>query len=323
MPAAAAAPAGHRKVAAAAAAVACLSLLAPAVARGRTFYVSPEGADRHAGLSPSRPWRTVARVNRARLRPGDRVLLRGGARFAHALMPRASGRPGAPIEFSSYGTGRARLAHGIWFRRRHDLVFHRLAMFGAGVVGHGHRISLTASAIEHTQMAVAATGTDWWIADNRIADVGDSGLILTGRRMGVAGNTIERTGRDRSIGYGKHGIYLKAADAHVKDNAIRDFADNGISVRFRNSRIEGNVIEGGPIGIAWFQYDRRRGTSAWTSNAISRTTSAGIYVSRSDRAGATRESFVIRTNRLQPRSGRSLDLGPTLGFYDVLDNLEG
>jgi hypothetical protein len=298
------------------------ALAATGPAEARTFYVSPSGSDHRSGLSPARPWRTVARVNRARLRPGDRVLLRGRATFANTLMPPTSGSPGQPIFFGSYGGGRARLPGGIWFRRRHDLVFDHLAMFGAGLIGRGHRVALTNSSIAHTRMGVFAAGTNWWIAGNHVRDIGDSGLILVGRLMAVTGNRIERTGRDRSIRYGKHGIYLKVADAHVSGNVIQDFADDGISVRYRNSLIDGNQIEGGAIGIAWFQYDRSAGTSSWVSNAITDTTSAGIYVSRADRAGSTRESFVIRTNVLRPRSGRSLDLGQTLGSYDVLGNLE-
>ena len=291
-------------------------------AEARTFYVSPSGSDHRSGLSPARPWRTVARVNRARLRPGDRVLLRGRATFANTLMPPTSGSPGQPIFFGSYGPGRARLPGGIWFRRRHDLAFDHLAMFGAGLVGHGNRIALTNSAIAHTGMGVYASGTSWWIAANRIQDTGDSGLILVGRRMAITGNRIERTGRDSSIRYGKHGIYLKAADAYVSGNVISDFADDGISARYRNSHIEGNQIDGGPIGIAWFQNDPDAGTSSWVSNSITHTTSAGIYVSKADHAGTTRESFVIRANLLRRRSGRYLDLGPTLGHYDVLGNLE-
>lgn len=299
-----------------------LCLLAPASASaGRTFYVSPKGSDRRAGTSPARPWRTVRRASRANLRPGDTVLLRGRASFAHALMPERSGSPGAPIAFGSYGHGRARLPHGVWFRGRHDLRFDRLALPGAAFVGHGDLISLTRSAIARAGMGVFAAGHDWWIAGNTVRDTGDSGLILLGRRMTVAGNRIEHTGRDPRIGYGKHGIYLNAADARVSGNDVRGFADNGISVRYRNSVVERNRIADGPIGIAWFQYDRVPGTSMWTDNAIKGTTAAGIYVSDAGDAGATRESFVIGRNVLRPHSGHRLDLGRTLGSYTLLDDL--
>ena len=48
------------------------------------YFVSPSGSDRNPGTSPQRPWRTVARVNRAHLVPGDGVLFQGGQRFSDA-----------------------------------------------------------------------------------------------------------------------------------------------------------------------------------------------------------------------------------------------
>ncbi len=312
----------RRGIALCAAVLGCAVLVAAGAgpASARTFYVSPHGSDRAAGTSPVRPWRTVARVNRARLAPGDVVLLRGGATFRHALMPPRSGRPNAPIAFGSYGRTRPRLPRGVWFRGLHDLKFDRLALPHASFVGHGDRIALTRSAIGRARMGLYANGSDWWIAANKVHRTGDSGLILIGERMTVAGNRIERTGRDRNIPWGKHGIYLRVAAAHVVGNTIRRFADNGISVRYRNSVIEHNRIAGGPIGIAWFQNDHRAGISSWIANEISGTTAAAIYVSPADAAGTTRESFVITGNRLRPRAGQLLNLHRTVGSYVVAGN---
>jgi hypothetical protein len=287
----------------------------------RTFYVSPGGSDRNRGVSPARPWRTLRKVNRAALRPGDTVLLRGGSRFGGALMPSRNGEPGSPIAFGSYGGGRAELPRGVWFRDRHDLAFDSLALHGAGFLGHGDRIALANSQISGAGMGVYGEGRRWWLTGTQIWRTGDSGIVLVGAYMTVASNHVENTGRDPRIRYGKHGIYLRAAHARVTDNVIHGFADNGISVRYRNSVVEHNRIDGGPIGIAWFQYDSRRGVSSWVGNEITHTTTAGIYVSRADRAGQTRESFVIARNLLHPAAGRRLDLQPTLGSYTVLGNL--
>ena len=46
-----------------------------------TYYVSPSGSDTNAGTVAA-PWKTVARVNRASLSPGDTVLFQGGAAFS-------------------------------------------------------------------------------------------------------------------------------------------------------------------------------------------------------------------------------------------------
>src|SRR6185312_1320010 len=91
--------------------VAALALMcAPSVAR--TFYVGPHGSDHGAGRSPRHPWRTMFRVNKAHLKPGDTVLFKGGARFGDdTLMPgwglHVSGSKAAPVTFGSYGGGQA------------------------------------------------------------------------------------------------------------------------------------------------------------------------------------------------------------------------
>ena len=299
-----------RSAAAVAGALAALALTGcgGGAAQARTFYVSPAGSDGAPGTSPASAWRTVARVNRARLRPGDTVLLRGGAAFRNTLMPRHSGRPGRPIAFASYGPGRAKLLRGVWFGRGHDLAFDRLALPGASLVGHGSRIAVTRCAIARGALGIFADGTDWRIERNKVHRTGDSGLILMGARMAVTSNRIEDTGRDGTIGYPRHGIYLKAADSRIAGNRIHGFADNGISARYRNGTIVGNEIARGPIGIAWFQNDGRAGTSRWLDNRISATTSAGIYVSPADSAGPTRERILIARNVVRPLAGLRMDL---------------
>ncbi len=72
------------------------------------FHLSPAGDDAAAG-SLDRPWRSVERANRQRLRPGDRILLRGGATFRGGLVLDRddSGDPAGPVVIASYGGGRA------------------------------------------------------------------------------------------------------------------------------------------------------------------------------------------------------------------------
>ncbi|MBZ5599002.1 MAG: right-handed parallel beta-helix repeat-containing protein [Acidobacteriia bacterium] len=70
-----------------------------------TYYVSSSwGRDTNLGLAGS-PWQTLARVNRARLRPGDIVLFRRGDLWRETLRPGSSGAEGNVIRFGAYGTG--------------------------------------------------------------------------------------------------------------------------------------------------------------------------------------------------------------------------
>jgi hypothetical protein len=300
---------------------------------GRTFYVSPAGSDSNAGTTPAAAWKTVARANRATLAPGDGVLFEGGATFSDdTLMPEQSGSSAARIVFGSYGTGRATLTKGIWFASKNWLAFTNLAITGAaqGINGSASGagsddIVIQGMSITNVGIAVNSANTandNWVIQDNTIDQTGDSGMILLGTGFTIAANTITNTGTDASISYGKHGIYLKVIDAHVVGNTIRGFEANGVSVRYRNSTIEGNTIEGGAIGIAWFQYDPVAGTSHWRANTISRTTAASIFVSDSDVGGSTRESFVIAGNTMSRSSGQYMNLKPTSGTYTVAGNAQ-
>lgn len=77
-----------------------------------TFYLSPSGSDSADGTSPQTAWRTLARADSARLRPGDHLLLEGGKRFSGQIRlgAREAGKPADPVRIGSYGSGRATIA---------------------------------------------------------------------------------------------------------------------------------------------------------------------------------------------------------------------
>ena len=69
------------------------------------FHVSPTGNDANDGKGADRAWRTVAKVNAAALKPGDRVLFARGGEWRESLKAPSSGAPGNPIVFAAYGSG--------------------------------------------------------------------------------------------------------------------------------------------------------------------------------------------------------------------------
>ena len=79
-----------------------------------TYYVSPGGSDASSGVSIAAPWRTIERVNRQTLRPGDTILFEGGkTHYGSLYIPsREGGTAEKPITFSNYGTGRATIRSG-------------------------------------------------------------------------------------------------------------------------------------------------------------------------------------------------------------------
>ncbi|ONI77909.1 hypothetical protein ALI144C_31390 [Actinosynnema sp. ALI-1.44] len=90
-------------------AVAALMVSGPAVAAEaakRIYFVDcATGDDAGSGLDPSRPWRTLGRVNSLLFRPGDVVAFRAGTTCVGTLAPRGSGTSARPITVTSYGWG--------------------------------------------------------------------------------------------------------------------------------------------------------------------------------------------------------------------------
>lgn len=74
---------------------------------GRTFYVDcATGSDTAAGTTTATAWRTLDRVNRTALLPGDVVRLKRGCIFdGQRLVLAASGTSTAPITVTAYGSG--------------------------------------------------------------------------------------------------------------------------------------------------------------------------------------------------------------------------
>ena len=82
---------------------------------GANFYVdSKDGDDSRNGRTPVNAWRALNQANRAELKPGDRLLLRGGRTFEGSLQlgPEDSGAPAKPVIIGSYGAGRATIQAG-------------------------------------------------------------------------------------------------------------------------------------------------------------------------------------------------------------------
>jgi parallel beta-helix repeat protein len=287
-----------------------------ASARSRTFFVSPHGHDSRSGESPRRAWRSVNRVNKAHLHPGDHVLFQGGGTFWDGtLMPgwgtAVSGTRSAPIVFGSYGSGRASLPKGIWMRNENHMVFRDLDLSGGGINANAYNITIQRDRIANMfgsqEYAINGRGSYWVIRDSTFFRTGDSCLYLQGNHFYVGRNSIRSCGLDSRVTWGAHGIYLDASDSAVVGNTIANFRDEGISARYRNSTIRHNTITGGKVGIGWHQYDTLSGTSHWTSNRIGRTTMVGIYISPHDIGGATHERFVISKNVVHPARGLTTD----------------
>ncbi|WP_461051646.1 right-handed parallel beta-helix repeat-containing protein [Spirosoma arcticum] len=70
-----------------------------------TYYVASMGSDTNDGRFPSSPFKSLDRVNKIQLQPGDAVLFRRGDTFRGTLLVRQSGAAGKSIRFDGYGSG--------------------------------------------------------------------------------------------------------------------------------------------------------------------------------------------------------------------------
>ncbi len=69
-----------------------------------TFYVANSGSDSNNGTSPATPWKTLAKLNTAKMSPGNSAGLQCGSVFREGLTLTQSGTPSAPISYGSYGS---------------------------------------------------------------------------------------------------------------------------------------------------------------------------------------------------------------------------
>lgn len=80
-------------------------VLPAAAARAHTFHVdATHGDDAADGLTPHSAWRSLDKVNRASLAPGDRVLFRRGQTWRGQLIPQSGNANGA-ITYGAFGEG--------------------------------------------------------------------------------------------------------------------------------------------------------------------------------------------------------------------------
>lgn len=79
---------------------------------GKTYYISPEGNDSFDGLSTSKAWKSIDKVNTANFQPGDRILFKSGGTWEGNLAPKGSGDLTAVITIDQYGSGNKPIIKG-------------------------------------------------------------------------------------------------------------------------------------------------------------------------------------------------------------------
>ena len=70
------------------------------------YYIdNNSGSDSNSGTQSDKPWKTLSKLNRVNLQPGDTVYLKRGSIWTEKLPLSASGQAGKPIIITAYGSG--------------------------------------------------------------------------------------------------------------------------------------------------------------------------------------------------------------------------
>jgi hypothetical protein len=314
-------------------------------AHAAVYYVSPGGSDGASGLAGN-PWRTVARVDAAHLRPGDSVLFAGGATFADAtLSPGASGTRQAPITFGSYGTGRANIARGIALASAGWLVLDGVEVdtgdWRTAATAHGFATAQRGSGVHDvvvrsSRFANVAIGVllanhldaNLRFENDVIEQTRDSGILvfdptqpreLGGHDLTFQDDRILDTGLDPAITWQKHGAYVVGSRTTWRGNTIRGFDSCGPSLRAHAAIVVGNTIDG-PDPVCFVPYDAAPGTSVVAYN---RLTASRLGVEVYDGTGGLvpqRESVVVASNTITG-TGAGVRLYGTAGSLSLANNV--
>jgi hypothetical protein len=214
----------------------CLSAATPAFATD--YYVSLNGNDDNAGTAGTAAWRTLARVNTATLRSGDRVLLHGGSTFAGNLVfdTTDGGTDIAPLTLMSYGTGRATISAS---SGKGVSVYNRAAIRIANVRIVGANAADTSGIVLYTDKSAASPHTYVRIEDTDVSGFGEDGIQI-GAWSGAPGFRSVQIVRTSVHDNGRTGI-LTFAD---RRNVHRDVYV-GYSKAFNNRGIAGQATNTG------------------------------------------------------------------------------
>ena len=106
-------------------------------ADGHSYYISPAGNDQGPGTA-IQPWKTLAKVSRTKMYPGDSILLQGCQTFQGplSLNMRQAGKSGSPVTISTFGIKWARVrtdsGPALMISHSHHISISRLSFQGSG-----------------------------------------------------------------------------------------------------------------------------------------------------------------------------------------------
>lgn len=242
-------------------------LPAEASPAGRTFYLDPTGSDHSDGRSPGSAWRSLEKASEFSFRPGDRLLLRGGAVFPGSLEFDATDSLSGQrvLTVGSFGSGPATITAtggpAVYVHDTAGIEIHDLILVGEAdrdsdgltVFNETDRrlegVTISRVEVSGFKNGISVGGTasgfrDVRISQSAVHDNVEAGVITYGpefdgryanesvtvRAVESFGNTGDRTNVTRNTG---NGIVLGSVDggrvdlSNAHDNGWECFAPEG------------------------------------------------------------------------------------------------
>jgi hypothetical protein len=233
-----------------------------------TYYLdSAHGNDSADGMSASRAWRSLAKVNSGTFAPGDRILLRSGSSWSGYLAPGGSGKAGTPIILGRYGEGakpridaEGRFLATLWLHNVEYWEVSDLDIVNRGKVRQpnlaGVQVSLqdfgTAHSIHLRNLDVhdvtgslvkeegGGNGISCTNGGDRIKSVYDD-LLIEGCHLW----RTDRNGITMS-GYWSRSDWHPNLHVVIRENVLEDIGGDGIvPIGCDGARVEDNLLHGG------------------------------------------------------------------------------
>lgn len=165
--------------------LAYLGWLSASASWSADFFVRADGSDSSRGTNREAAWRTVERVNQARLKPGDRVLFQAGETFAGNLRLTSddAGTPDHPVTIGSIGERPAVLSAGldtgITIENAGGIRIENLMIVGAGSTQNtGYGVFCDNTLTNGTMLE------NLTIKNVEVFGFGRQGLLITGESRG-------------------------------------------------------------------------------------------------------------------------------------------
>ena len=254
----------------------------------RDFHLDGvNGDDSRDGRAHSSAWRTLAKANDSRFKPGDRLLLRRGSRFSGGLKLKLTGTAAEPIVIDAYGDGADPVIDAKGYMAAvHLLGSHHVVVRNLEITGDGGK---TISGKKDHRYGVYVQGTYGPTSNVTLEDLNiynifpevggkheghnsttflGTGIAIEGGKGEVSSGFVIRNCRIARTGF--KAIRLRwVKDVQALDNHMKDIGGPAIQPgNVDDLIVRGNTVDGSGSSVDKRMHMRGSGIWPWSCNRV-------------------------------------------------------